>query len=442
MERTLIGELEKHVGETVSISGWVDVRRDHGKLVFLDIRDRSGKVQVICLTDHPEALAEAQRLRPEWVVRIEGIANERPEKMRSEGMNGNIELEAVKIIALAQAQELPFPKDEKVNLDTLLDNRPLTLRSERERGIFEVQATIVDSYRRSLMKQGFTEFQSPGLVGGDAEGGSAVFKVAYYDHPAAYLATSPQLYKQIMVGVFERVMTIAKVFRAEKSSTTRHLSESTQMDFEMGFINDEMDVLDVLESVMRDVVTEVAEKHSDIFALLGAKIPELGKEFPRITLRDAQEIVGSSENDLDPEGERKICEWAQREHGSDFVFITKFPASARAFYTMPDESAGPGLSRGFDLLFRGLEINSGAQRIHDYGEMVRRFEQRKMDTNKFSFYLQAFKYGMPPHGGCSTGLDRFTMKLLNLSNVREAALFPRDMNRIDTLLHGNGTSEN
>lgn len=433
-ERTLIGELAKHIGKTVSISGWVDVRRDHGKLVFLDIRDRSGKVQTVCLPNHAEAVVTAQTLRPEWVVQIEGIVNERPEKMRTEDTNGNIELEATAIIVLTQAQELPFPKDEEVNLDTQLDNRPLTLRSARGRAIFGVQSTIVDAYRRSLAKQGFTEFQAPGLVGGDAEGGSAVFKVGYYNHPTAYLATSPQLYKQIMVGVFERVSTIAKVFRAEKSSTTRHLSESTQMDFEMGFINDEMDVLAVLETTIRDVVDEVAGKHPDAFALLGAEVPKLGEKFPILTLREAQEIVGSTEDDMDPEGERKICEWALKEHGSDFVFITKFPAAVRAFYTMPDESAGPGLSRGFDLLFRGLEINSGAQRIHNYEEMVTRFEKRGMDPNKFSFYLQAFKYGMPPHGGCSTGLDRFTMKMLSLVNVREASLFPRDMNRIDTLL--------
>ncbi len=439
MERTLIGEIGKHVGETVSISGWVDVRRDHGKLVFLDIRDRSGKVQCVCLPNHHEAVIAAQTLRPEWVVQIEGVVNERPEKMRVEGLNGNVELEAVTITILAEAQELPFEKDTEVNLDTYLDHLPLTLRSERARHIFSVQATIVDAYRRSLAKQGFTEFQAPGLVGGDAEGGSAVFKVAYYDHPAAYLATSPQLYKQILVGVFERVSTVTKVFRAEKSSTTRHLSESTQMDFEMGFIKDEMDVLVVLERVIRDVVDEVTEKHRDTFLLLNADIPKLGEKFPVLTLREAQKIVGSNEDDLDPEGERKISEWALKEHESDFVFITKFPATVRAFYTMPDDTEG--LSRGFDLLFRGLEINSGAQRIHNYEQMVACFEKRGMDPKKFSFYLQAFKYGIPPHGGCSTGLDRFTMKMLNLPNVREASLFPRDMNRIDTLLSSQSTEK-
>lgn len=440
MERTLIGELGNNIGKTVLISGWVDIRRDHGKLVFLDIRDRSGKVQCVCLPNHAEAVATAQTLRPEWVVSIEGIVNERPEKMRVEGLNGNIELEAVTISVLSAAQELPFPKDEEVNLDTLLDHRPLTLRSGRERDIFAVQATIADSYRRSLMKKGFMEFQAPALVGGDAEGGAAVFKVDYFYEKTAYLATSPQLYKQIMVGAFERAFTIARIFRAEKSATTRHISELTQMDFEMGFINDERDVMQTLESVIRDVVTETAEKHAAVFIRLNTSVPKLGTTFPVLTLREAQKILGVYEApDLEPEDERRICEWALKEHGSDFVFITRFPTSVRAFYTYEDPAEAP-YSRGFDLLFRGLEINSGSQRIHNYDEMVARIKSRGMDPEKFSFYLQAFKYGMPTHGGSSTGLERFTARMLELANVKEASAFPRDMNRIDKLL-SNDTNE-
>ncbi len=439
MERTLIGDLGNHIGKTVSISGWVDVRRDHGKLVFLDIRDRSGKVQSVCLPNHAEALETAQTLRPEWVVSIEGIVNERPEKMRVEGVNGNVELEATAIAVLSQAQELPFPKDEKVNLDTLLDNRPLTLRSERERDIFAVQATIADAYRRSLTKQGFTEFQAPALTGGDAEGGAAVFKVDYFYDKTAYLATSPQLYKQIMVGAFERAFTIARIFRAEKSATTRHISELTQMDFEMGFIKDERDVMETLEQVIREVVAEVGKTHAGVFARLGTTIPKLGKAFPVLTLREAQQILGVSEApDMEPEDERRICEWALKEHDSDFVFITRFPTTTRAFYTYEDSSEAP-YSRGFDLLFRGLEINSGSQRIHNYDEMITRLETRGLDPKKFSFYLQAFKYGMPPHGGCSTGLERFTARMLELANIKEASAFPRDLNRIDTLLSVNTT---
>ncbi len=276
------------------------------------------------------------------------------------------------------------------------------------------------------------EFVAPALVGGDAEGGAAVFKVGYYYDQTAYLATSPQLYKQIMVGAFERVFTIAKIFRAEKSATTRHLSELTQMDFEMGFINDESDVMNTLEQVIRDVVSEVGEKHTSEFARLGAEVPHLGKSFPVLTIAEAHAVLGvPSEDDMTPEHERAICEWALKEHDCDFVFITEFPTDARAFYTMSKEGK---TSRGFDLLFRGLEINSGAQRIHNYAEIVARISERGMDPAKFAFYLQAFKYGLPPHGGCSTGLERLTARMLNLANVKEASAFPRDMNRIDTLL--------
>ena len=433
-ERTLIGEIGSHIGETVSINGWVDVRRDHGKLVFLDIRDRSGKAQCVCLPNHPEAVVTAQTLRPEWVVQVEGIVNERPEKMRVEGLNGNIELEALTITVLAQAQELPFEKDAEVNLDTLFDYRPLTLRSERSRDIFTLQASIVEEYRQSLRRQDFTEFQAPALVGGDAEGGAAAFRVEYYYDKTAFLATSPQFYKQIMVGPFERAFTIAKIFRAEKSASTRHLSELTQMDFEMGFINDHTDVMCVLERTVRDTVEAVGKKHEDIFARLNTSAPKLGGQFPVLTLREAQAILGVPEEpDLEPEHERRICEWALKERDCDFVFITHFPTAKRAFYTYADE-VDPAYSKSFDLLFRGLEINSGSQRIHDYDELVRRLESRGLDSKKFLFYLQAFKYGMPPHGGSSTGLERFTARMLELANVKEAALFPRDLNRIDTLL--------
>jgi len=435
MERTLNKDLPGAVGKTAKIAGWVDVRRDHGKLVFLDIRDGSGKVQVVALPNHPEAVAAAQELRGEWAVSIEGTVNERPEKMRTEGANGNVEIEATSVTALSRAAELPFEKDAEVNLDTLFDYRPLTLRSERSRDIFKVQAAIVEAYRASLRRQSFTEFQAPALVGGDAEGGAMAFKVEYYYDKTAYLATSPQFYKQIMVGPFERAFTIAKIFRAEKSATTRHLSELTQMDFEMGFIKDHLDVMAVLETTVRDTVNAVVEQYADVFARFNTTVPKLGEKFPILTLREAQKILGVAEDpDLEPEHEREICKWALEQEGSDFVFITHFPTSKRAFYTYADP-ADPTFSKSFDLLFRGLEINSGSQRIHDYNEMVAKLESRGLDPKLFSFYLQAFKYGMPPHGGSSTGLERFTARMLELPNVKEASAFPRDLNRIDSLLH-------
>ena len=309
------------------------------------------------------------------------------------------------------------------------------MRSQRARDIFAVQASILEAYRASLHAQDFTEYVSPAIVGGDAEGGAAVFKVDYHYDKTAYLATSPQLYKQIMVGPLERVCTIAKVFRAEKSSTTRHLSEITQMDFEMGFIQSHLDVLKVLEQVIRDVVNTVGEKHADIFSRFKVEIPKLPeKQFPILTLKEVHKILGIKEaSDMDPEQERRISEWAKKEHGSDFIFITAFPSTGRAFYTYEDPAEAP-YSRGFDLLFRGLEINSGSQRIHNYESIISRMKERGLDPEKFSYYLQAFKYGMPPHGGSSTGLERFTARMLELANVKEATAFPRDMNRIDVRL--------
>ncbi|MEK7567960.1 MAG: aspartate--tRNA(Asn) ligase [Patescibacteria group bacterium] len=434
MERVLIKDLKNEVGKNVLIKGWISVRRDQGKMVFFDIRDRSGSVQGVVLPGATEAIAVAKEIRPEFVVEMEGVVNKRPEKnMSTEIQNGDIELE-IKSIKIISKAEVPFELNSELNLDTHLDNLPYTIRSQRGKDIFTMQATILEEYRSSLRKQDFTEFQAPTLAGADAEGGATAFKVDYYYNKVAYLATSPQLYKEIMVGVFERPFTIAKIFRAEKHSTARHLSEVTQMDFEMGFIKDHTDVMNVLEKVIKDVVQAVTTKHKDIFARFKVSTPLVPEIFPILKLYEAQDILGAPhENDMEPEQERSICEWAKEKHNSDFVFITHFPTVKRAFYTYEEKSEAP-LSRGFDLLFRGLEINSGSQRIHNYEEMVRRIKERGMKPENFSFYLQAFKVGMPPHGGSSTGLERFTARMLEISNIKEATLFPRDINRIDTLL--------
>ena len=445
MERILIKDLNEHVGKEVCINGWVDVARDQGKMAFFDFRDRSGKVQGVVF-GKPEVLKIAKLLRDEWVVAVTGIVNMRPEKMvNAAALNGDIELEITGIEILSKAQELPFEMNGDLNLDTILDNRPFTLKSNRSQGIFKVAATIVQSYRQSLIDQDFLEFQAPALVGSDAEGGAEVFKVEYFNGHTVNLATSPQFYKEIMTGAFERVFTIAKIFRAEKSATTRHLSEVTQMDFEMSFINDHNEVMDVLEKVARDVAQTVADKHPEILAGFGttpALLPD--GPFPRLTLLEAQEIIEQEygvkavgELDMEPEHERQICEWAKKTHGSDFVFITEFPTKKRAFYSL-EIPENPELCRSFDLLFRGLEINSGAQRYHEYDAMVKKIESRGMDASKFSFYLQMHKYGVAPHGGSSTGLERFTARMLEIQNVKEAVPFPRDINRIDTLLSESG----
>ena len=442
MNRALIGELSSHVGQSVTIAGYVDVRRDQGKMVFFDFRDRTGSVQGVTLPNSP-ALETAKDTKVEYVVAVTGNVNKRPEKNVQAGkQNGDIELEILGIEILSKAEELPFDKEvPDLTIETRFDYRPYTLRSQRDRDIFSVQATILKAFREALTTRGFTEFQAPVLVGGDAEGGSAVFEIPDYYGKRAYLATSGQLYKQIMVGPFERVMTIAKTFRAEKSATTRHLAEITQLEFEMGYVDSHVEVMETLETVIRDIVETVTDKHADALARLGttpALLPE--KPFPVFRLSEAQEIIEKEfggkavgEPDLEPEHERQICEYAKRENGSDFVFITHFPNKKRAFYTAQDPE-NPDSSLSFDLLFRGLEINSGAKRIHNYEELVEKMKSRGMDPEKFSFYLQAFKYGIPPHGGCSTGLERITARMLELQNVKEASTFPRDMNRIDLFL--------
>ncbi len=435
MERTYIKDLKSKLNTEVSISGSVDIRRDQGKLIFFEFRDITGKIQGVILPNAKEAHEVGVKLRPEWVVKVHGKVNARPEKnIQKDKVNGDIELEILGIEILGSAKELPFDQNAELNLDTYLNNLPLTLRNEKVRDIFLMQSTILDSYRKSLQSQGFKEFMSPVLVGGDAEGGAAAFSVNYYYDHKAFLATSPQFYKQIMVGVFERAFTISKVFRGEKSATTRHLSEITQMDFEMGFIKDHTEPMAVLEQVLKDVTKTVIENHSEVFKKFNTDLPLVPAKFPVLTLREAQDILKvAHEPDLEPEHEKAICEWAKKEHNSDFVFITHFPTSKRAFYTYADEK-DKEFSKSFDLLFRGLEINSGSQRIHNYDELVEKMKSRGLDPEKFGFYLQAFKYGMPPHGGSSTGLERLTARMLNLPNVKEATLFPRDMNRIDNLL--------
>ena len=448
MERTLIGELGQHVGETVSISGWIDVRRDQGKLIFFDFRDRTGKVQGVVLPGSP-ATDVAKETRNEFVVRVEGIVNKRPEKnVQADKQNGDIELEIKGIEVLAAAETLPFDITAELNLDTLLDNRPLTLRTDKARAIFKVQATITNAYRTFLNSEGFTEFQAPKLIGDDAEGSGEVFAVPYFYGKTAHLATSPQLYKQIMVGVYERVYAIGNVFRAEKHSTSRHLNEYTSLDVEMGFIRDHQDIMMMETKFMRFLIEEFKKHCAAEFALFGSEIPSIPEEgIPFMKLREAQELIFKEtgkdkrqEPDLEPEDERWLYEWAKREKGSDFVFVTHYPVAKRPMYTFEDQE-DPGFTKSFDLLFRGLEITTGGQRRHDYQNLIDGIRMKGLNPEQFSYYLQAFKHGMPPHGGWGMGLERLTEKMLGLSNVKEATLFPRDINRIDVLLSQEDTSK-
>lgn len=441
MRRILAKETPDHIGSEVLIKGWVQVRRDHGKLIFLDIRDRSGHLQVIC---HPQssqqAVEVASTLRGEDAVEIKGLVNKRPEKLINEKMvSGTVELEAKEITVLAKAETLPFDTGAdslNVELPTLLDYRSVSLKHPSQQVIFQVQATIADEFRKAAQALDCTEVFLPTIAAGATEGGAEVFKIDYYGHEA-FLTQSPQLYKQIMVGSLERVFTITKAYRAEPSVTTRHLAEATQMDVEIAFIENFEELLDSLEFVGTSMIKHASEKHKSILEEYAIPLPNVPTKVPRLTLREAQKIVEertgrdlSHELDLNPEDEVEICKWAQEEHKSDFVTITHFPTKKRAFYTYPDPK-DPEYSLSYDLLFRGLEILSGSQRINNYEQLVAKMKEKGVNPGDFGLYMQAFQFGMPPEGGFSFGLERLTMKLLELGNVREASLFPRDMERVD-----------
>lgn len=444
MQRTLAKDTLGKIGEGVLLKGWVLTVRAHGKLVFFDLKDRSGTIQIGVFEQ--ELVSQANSLGQQDAVEVVGKVKKREEKyINPNNPLGTVEIEASKISIIAKAETLPFDmggKDLVLELPTLLDHRSLTLKHPKIQKIFKVQADLASEFRKAAETLSCTEIFVPTIAGGATEGGAEVFKIDYYGKDA-FLTQSPQLYKQIMVGVYERVFTIAKAYRAEPSVTTRHLSEATQMDIEIGFIEKFEELLDALEFVGTVMVKNAAEANKDILSEFGVPMPLVLAKVPRLTLREAQKIVSertkrdlSRELDLNPEDEKEIWEWAREKHKSDFVTITHFPTKKRAFYSMPDPK-DPNYSLSYDLLFRGLEILSGSQRIHKFDTLVSRMKEKGVDPKNFGMYLAAFSYGMPPEGGFSFGLERLTMKLLNLSNVREASLFPRDMERVDERLSGN-----
>lgn len=433
MLRCLVLDALKKIGKTVQVRGWVHTRRDHGKVTFLDIRDRTGIIQVVI---SPEL---ATGLHPEDVVSIKGLVKLRPEKLINPNLStGTVELEALEAKALAKSSELPFDMGGKtldLQLPTLLDHRTLTLRHPSVKPIFIIQEAIMEGFRKAAQKLDCVEIFTPTISASATEGGAEVFKIKYYEH-SAFMVQSPQLYKQMLVPTFERVYLVSHAYRAEPSVTTRHLSESIQMDCELGFVDFE-ELLDALEFVGTHTLNYVAQTHSEILKDFNVPQVVIPHKIPRLTMRQAQKIIlertgvdHTKELDLMPEDEREICKWALKEHQSDLVTITHYPTRKRAFYTAPDPR-DPEYSLSYDLLFRGVEILSGSQRINDYDELLAVMNERGLNPENFAMYLQAFKYGMPPEGGFSFGLERLTMQLLSLKNVREASLFPRDMERVD-----------
>lgn len=436
LKRTLVIDCLSKIGEQVIIKGWVQTVRKHGKITFVDVRDRTGIVQVAGFGKGAEKLGQ---LNLQDAVAILGKVKKREERyINKEIETGTIEIEEENVEVLAKAEEMPFDmggKELNLELPTLLDYRSLTLRHPSVTPIFKVQAEVAKAFKEVAEKLNCIEIFPPTITPSATEGGADVFKIDYYDKKA-YLAQSPQLYKQIMVGVLERVYTISHAYRAEPSVTTWHLSEVVQMDIEMGFMTFEK-LLDALELVGTSIIKYPAEKCKKEMDFFGIEQPLIAAKVPRLKLREAQEIINKRtgrdlrwEMDLNREDEKEICAWAKEEYKSDFVTITHFPTKKKPFYTHPDPK-DPEYSLSYDLLFRGVEISSGSQRINEYKMLIDMMKARNLSTKGFETYLQAFKYGMPPEGGFSFGLERITMKLLELKNIREAALFPRDMERVD-----------
>ncbi|MDB5188143.1 MAG: Aspartate--tRNA ligase [Candidatus Kaiserbacteria bacterium] len=444
MQRTLIKDLAQKSGETVLIKGWVSVRRDQGKMVFFDFRDMSGSVQGVVLPQSA-ALETAKEIRSEFVVAVTGVVNKRPEKnINTEVQNGDIELEVTGIEILAKAEPLPFDMSiDGYNLDltTELDHRALTLRHPRLQSIFKVQAVIIDSFREFMKSQSFFEFQAPAITPATAEGGAEVFEVNYFDKKA-YLTQSPQLYKQIVMTAFERVFSVNKVFRAEPSATTRHITEIVSLDAEMAFIDSWTDVRDMSEQTVRFILDQVATKCANELKIMNATLPTMTDKTPTLSLKEAQNKIFEKtgrdvrgEKDLNPEDERALCEIIKEETSSDFVYVYGYPTKMKPFYVYPNPE-DPSVNEGMDLLCRGIEWLSGGRRVNEYKQLLEHVEKWNMDPKKIDMFLEAFKYGVPPEGGFAFGAERMTMQILELKNIREATMFPRDMHRIDSKLAG------
>jgi len=432
MERTISTECSKKIGEQVLIQGWLHNVRTLGKINFVILRDIGGLVQIV-VQDQKE-LTKLSNLQEGTVLEITGKVKD------TEATELGIEIVEPKIKILVPIKEIPpvayNKKSVDVNIDTELDFRPIVLRNPKKAAIFKVQGGILRSFAESMRNQGFIEFRSPVLMGAPSESGADVFEVKYFEGKA-YLAQSPQIYKQIMVGIFERVFTIATVFRAEKHNTSRHLMEITQMDGEMGFIKTYDEILDVVEKVVRDILGYLEKNYKKELDIWQATLPKLPKgKFPRIKIKEALKIIeqrtGKSskrdELDVDPEDEREIAKWALEKYDSDFLWLLNFKKN-KNFYTWnnPDD---PNESLSFDLECRGLEWLSGTHRINLYKELYKRFKEQGLNEEDYLHYLQAFKYGMPSEGGFSFGLERMTQQIFELRNIREATLFPSDLKRI------------
>jgi nondiscriminating aspartyl-tRNA synthetase len=431
MQRIRTTQIGEHIGERVTLAGWLHQLRALGKINFVLVRDGYGVAQAV--TQDASALDALRNLQNETVIEIEGTVIAEPQAP------GGIELHNIVVrVVTPVAETLPFPINKPVvnaSLDVFLDHATVALRHPQRRARWRIAAGIMAAYREFLSAEGFTEIQSPKLVASATESGANVFAVDYFGQKA-FLAQSPQFYKQIMVGVFERVFEIGPVFRAEPHDTARHINEYVSMDAEFGFIDNHFTVMALLNRLIAHIIARLNERYANELAMTNPQLPIVPEKIPHLHFRDAQQYIFAhygedcrGEPDLAPQHERWIGEWARETHGSDFVFVTGYPMVKRPFYTHPDP-ADPTYSNSFDLLFRGTELVTGGQRLHRYEDYLAALARAKFPREPFEYYLEPMKYGMPPHGGFAIGLERFVMQLCGLSNVREAALFPRDLHRL------------
>ena len=422
---------EGRLGEEVKVNGAVHTIRDMGTVAFVILRKREGLVQ--CVYEEGVTKFNLKDLREAATVEVTGKLTE------SEKAPNGIE------IRLSEIKVLSMPKDSlplavskwKLNtsLEAKLNYRSISLRNVRERAKFKIQEGIVRGFRDFLYKEGFTEIHTPKIGAKSAEGGANLFRLEYFHRPAI-LQQSPQFYKQMMVGVFDRVFETAPVFRAEKHNTKRHLNEYTSLDFEMGYIDGFEDIMAMETGFLQYTMELLKKEYARELQILNIEVPKTDN-IPAVRFDEIKRLVSEKYDrkiknpfDLEPEEETLISRYAKEEWDADFVFVTHYPSKKRPFYAM-DDPEDPTYTLSFDLLFRGMEITTGGQRIHDYHELLAKMEKRGMTDEGMEQYLSAFKHGMPPHGGLGIGMERLTMKMMNEDNVRETTLFPRDLSRLE-----------
>lgn len=428
--RTWTDELAHHLGEAVLLKGWVHQIRRFKQVGFLILRDAHGTAQTVI--DDPRLLHQLDHLGHETVVTVAGIVEASPQAP------GGAEVRVTGIEVLSAAEPPPFDlfrPELGVPLPTMLDHAALSLRHPRRASLLKLAAASTHGFRATLDQLGFTEIRTPKLVGTATESGANVFPVDYFGQQA-YLAQSPQFYKQIMVGIFERVYEVGPVFRAEPHDTPRHLNEYISLDAELGFIRDHRDVMRILREVIAGMAGALTERAAPALVHLDIAPPLVPEVIPAISFREAQSLLAAALNedlagkeDLSPAHERWLGDWADATHGSDFLFVTGYPSAKRPFYTHPDP-ADSRLTNGFDLLFRGTELVTGGQRLHQLQDYEEALKRQAIDATEIAGYLDAFRYGMPPHGGFAIGLERWVAQVAGVANVREVTAFPRDMQRL------------